>query len=212
MKLPKVESLIITVFFLIIAVWAISKCSSKRAKFTDRVRNALEEDKEERPVRRDTVFVPQTPAAQPQTYSTSPAANPGTGGLPQLQNQPAPQQPPATPPATSPGTRPALSNQPQPPAASPAATSAKYPTLYVTIDGLNMRKEPKLKSDVVARLKLNEAVYFLNKKSEKPEEINLGYEKVTDYWVKIRTKSGKDGWVFGAGVHYFKMKRKGVME
>lgn len=214
MKLPKVESLIITVFLLIIAVWAISKCSSKRAKFVDRVRDTLEEDKEERPLRRDTVYVPQTPAAQPQTYSTSPAGNPasGNGGLPQLQNQPAPQQSPATPPATSPGARPALSNQPQAPAAAPAAAGSKYSTLYVTIDGLNMRKEPNLKSGVVARLKLNEAVYFLNKKSEKPEEINLGYEKVTDYWIKIRTKSGKDGWVFGAGVHYFKMKRKGVME
>jgi hypothetical protein len=32
-------------------------------------------------------------------------------------------------------------------------------------------------------------------------------EKVTDYWVKVRTASGKTGWVFGAGLHYYKMKR-----
>ncbi|MCB9333816.1 MAG: SH3 domain-containing protein, partial [Lewinellaceae bacterium] len=82
----------------------------------------------------------------------------------------------------------------------------------VTINGLKMRKEPNLKSGVVTRLKLDEEVFFLNEKSEKRDTINLGYETVAEYWVKVRTKSGKDGWVFGAGVHYFKMKRKGVME
>jgi len=75
-----------------------------------------------------------------------------------------------------------------------------------------MRKQPGLKGELVAQLDLYEQVYFLNQKSEKTEEISLGYEKVTDHWVKVRTKSGREGWVFGAGVHYYKMKRKGVME
>lgn len=70
-----------------------------------------------------------------------------------------------------------------------------------------MRKFPDLKSAVVTQLKLYEPVYFLNKKSEKPQQITFGKEKITDYWVKIRTKSGKEGWVFGAGVHYYKVKR-----
>ncbi len=211
MKLPKVESLIITVFLFCIALWAISKCSSRRSQFAGADRKTQEEQ-EDRPLRRDTVFVPQAapaqPQTQPQTYTAPPATN---SGLPQLQNQPQ-ALPQTTPVATTPGVRPTLSNPPAtapPPSSNP---SAKYSTLYITIDGLNMRKEPNLKSAVVARLKLDEAVLFLNKKSEKPEEINLGYEKVTDYWVKVRTKAGKEGWVFGAGVHYFKMKRKGVME
>ncbi|MEQ1744837.1 MAG: SH3 domain-containing protein, partial [Saprospiraceae bacterium] len=101
---------------------------------------------------------------------------------------------------------------PPPPPAESAGTVQKYPTLYVTIDGLNMRKAPSKKSALVARLHLHEQVLFLNKKSEKPEEINLGLEKVTDYWVNIQTKSGLEGWVFGAGVHYYKIKRKGVAE
>jgi hypothetical protein len=75
-----------------------------------------------------------------------------------------------------------------------------------------VRKEPGLKGESVAELKLYEPVTFLNKKTEWTQEISLGYEKVTDHWVKVRTQSGKEGWVFGAGVHYYKMKRQGVLE
>lgn len=208
MRLPKVESLIITVFILCIALWAVSKCSSKRSQIAQTMRETL--DDEERPVRRDTVYVPQpapqTPAPQPQTAPppqtyTAPPTTPGV--LPKLQNQPA-----------QTATQPAPATQTAAPAGTAVTTNpnSKYGTLYVTIDGLKMRKTPGLKGDLVTKLDLYEQVYFLNKKSEKTETISLGYEKVTDYWVKIRTKSGKEGWVFGAGVHYYKMKRKGVIE
>lgn len=211
MKLPKVESIIITVFFLCIALWAISKCSSRRSQISKDIRDTV--GQEDRPVQRDTIYVPQaqTPAQtqpqpqQPQTYATPQPAPATGGGLPKLQNQP-----PATaapPSGAIPGVQPTVSNQTR--TTQPAS---QYSTLYVTIDGLKMRKEPSLKGALVTKLDLYEQVYFLNKKSEKPEEISLGYEKVTDYWVKVRTKSGKEGWVFGAGVHYYKMKRKGVME
>lgn len=207
MKLPKVESIIIAVFFLCIALWAISKCGSRRAQLVNSVRDSM--DQEDRPAKRDTVFVPQPQAQpqpqpqnlQPQTYAVPQSAPPPTGKLPQLQNQPAPSA------VTTPTTAAPTGTAP-----STAATAPKYSTLFVTIDGLKVRKTPSLKGDLVTKLDLYEQVYFLNKKSEKPEEISLGYEKVTDYWVKIRTKSGKEGWVFGAGVHYYKMKRKGVME
>lgn len=211
MKLPKVESLIITVFFFCIALWAISKCSSRRSQSVRPVQETANEP-EERPVKRDTVYVPQPqPAAPaPQPYTT-PSTN-ATGGLPKLEHT-TPASTEAAPTTTTPAARPTLSNAPQtPPPAGTSSSSTRYSSLFVTIEGLKIRKEPQLKSPVVARLKLNEEVFFLNKKSEKPEEINLGYETVTDYWVKIKTKSGKEGWVFGAGVHYYKMKRKGVIE
>ncbi len=204
MKIPKVESLIITIFFLCIAMWAISKCAGKRNQLV-RAAGEFTEETDERP----------TPAA-----AESGAAPTEKKGLPQLQNAPPPTPEPAestdataaTTPKTTPGGVPKLSNEK--PATPPAASSAgpTYSKLFVTIDGLKVRKEPNLKSDVVTRLKLEEQVFFLNKKSEKTETINLGYETATDYWVNIRTKSGKEGWVFGAGVHYYRMKRKGVME
>ncbi len=206
MKLSKVESLVIAVFFLCVALWAISKCSSKRVQTARSNRAELEEEDIERPQKRDTVYVPQPqaqpqPEVQPQTHSTPPAPR---SGIPKLENTPAEVTPAAA------AARPTLTNDPPP--AKTEVEAKKYSTLFVTIDGLNMRKLPNRKSPLVTRLDFYDQVYFLNKKSEKPEEINLGLEKVTDYWVNVRTKSGKEGWVFGAGVHYYKIKRKGVLE
>lgn len=90
---------------------------------------------------------------------------------------------------------------------STATDDAAGVPLFVTIDGLKLRKEPGLKGEAVEQLKLNEQVTFLNQKTDWSQEINMGDEKVTDYWVKVRTASGKTGWVFGAGLHYYKMKR-----
>lgn len=204
MKIPKAETLIIFVFLGCVALWAMSKCSAKRSDLVRHVQENDENETDERPVRRDTIIV-QQPAPQPvqqqpvNTQSPSPAPPPAT----------------TTTPATSPGTkptRPALSSQPAATSAQPAASTSSGSTLFVTIDGLKVRKEPGLKSETVAKLALYEPVTFLNKKTEWTQEISLGYEKVTDHWVKIKTRSGKEGWVFGAGVHYYKMKRQGVME
>jgi Bacterial SH3 domain len=210
MKLPKIETLIVLVFFGCVVLWAVSKCSGRRAEIGRRVKE-LAEETEERPIRRDTVFVPASGVTAP------------AGNVPQLQpsttSAPAPvTSSQATPQATPKLTKPVLqktpaATAPAPSASAPAAaTGSKYSTLFVTIDGLKVRKTPSLKGELVAKLELYEPVTFLNKKSEKAEEISLGYEKVTDHWVKIRTREGKEGWVFGAGVHYYKMKRKGVLE
>lgn len=94
----------------------------------------------------------------------------------------------------------------QTPAAAPADGISGVP-LFVTIDGLKLRKEPGLKGEAIEQLKLNEQVTFLNQKTDWSQEISMDGEKVTDYWVKVRTASGKTGWVFGAGLHYYKMKR-----
>jgi Bacterial SH3 domain len=197
MKLPKIENLIILMFFAGVALWAVSKCSDRRSDMVRKVKEFTEEGDVDRPARRDTIYVPK-PAVNTQ--------GPPTGGAPAL-------NPPSNAPAPAGySVRPAPA--PTKSGATPATTSdaGKYATLYVTIDGLKMRKKPGLKGELVAQLDLYEQVYFLNQKSEKPEEISLGLEKVTDHWVKVRTKSGKEGWVFGAGVHYYKTKRKGVIE
>ena len=214
MKLPKVETLIIFVFFACVALWAMSKCSSERTDFVRNARDTGDEDNEDHPVMPDTARPPK-PAVQ----APVPAAP--------VQSQPVNTQRPSTTapvvstqaPATSPPQprskplRRALTNQPAATSSTqPAATSSKYSTLYVSIDGLKMRKEPGLKGDAIAKLALYEPVTFLNQKTEWTQEISLGYEKVKDHWVKVRSQSGKEGWVFGAGVHYYKMKRKGVME
>lgn len=221
MKLPKIETLLVLTFLGCIALWAVSKCSTRRSDIAQRVKEMADE-REERPYRRDTVFIPQsgvtappgdvppmqpsqaapsnTPAPKPQTFSTS-----------------APAKTPAA--STAPAKTPVTTTSPTKTTTAPAKTTTAKPanttkstTLYVTIDGLKMRKTPGLKGELITKLELYEPVTFLNQKSPKTEEISLGYEKVTDYWVKVKTQSGKEGWVFGAGVHYYKMKRKGVIE
>jgi len=195
-------------FFGVVAVWAISKCSAQKSNLERHSRFA-EDDQEERPNKRDTL----KPVSPTSTAPVSPTTTtPKSVVLP-------PPPPPSgnTAPPQSPGQMPvAGANPAQKPASSPGteakSASPNYTTLYVSIDGLKMRKSPGLKGELVTKLALYDPVYFLNKKSEKPEEISLGQEKVTDYWVKVRTKSGKEGWVFGAGVHFFKTKRKGVLE
>jgi hypothetical protein len=198
MKIPKIEGLIIFAFLICVALWAVSKCSARRAEIGKKLQE-FSDEREERPVRRDTIYVAQ-PAA-PATYDAAPPA-------------PRPKEPVSTtaPRPAAPVTVPPVSrgNTPAPAPAKTATTAptAKYATLYVTIDGLNLRKDPGLKAETIEQLELYQAVLFLNQKSEKPEEINLGTEKVTDHWVKVRTQAGKEGWVFGAGVHYYKTKRK----
>jgi hypothetical protein len=103
---------------------------------------------------------------------------------------------------------------PPPTAASPAAAKPEmqYSRLYVTIEGLNLRSEPGLKSKVLAKIPLFEEVFFLNEVTDSTTEISLGYEKANEPWVKIRTRKGQEGWVYGAGVSYYKKKRAGALE
>ncbi|MBK8489968.1 MAG: SH3 domain-containing protein [Saprospirales bacterium] len=99
-----------------------------------------------------------------------------------------------------------------PAANSPAKQEVQYSRLYVTIEGLNLRSEPGLKSAVLAKIPLFEEVYFLNEVTDTTTEVSLGYEKANEPWVKIRTRKGQEGWVYGAGVSYYKKKRPGTLE
>lgn len=80
--------------------------------------------------------------------------------------------------------------------------------LYVTIDNLNMRSEPSLSGSTVEQLPLYATVYFMNEVTDSTQEINLGRSVANEPWVKVKSTSGKVGWVYGAGVHYYKMKNK----
>jgi len=200
MKLPKAETLILFAFLVCMALWAMSKCSERRAESVRKVRDIEDSDGEDRPVKRDTVVVqsaPKTPSNQvPDNTPVPPVTQPPQTAVP-------------TPTPGAAPKRPSLTNVPNPSAVPPSTNGS---ILFATIDGLKVRKEPGLKGETVAELKLYEPVTFLNKKTDWTQEISLGYEKVTDHWVKVRTQSGKEGWVFGAGVHYYKMKRQGVLE
>jgi uncharacterized protein YgiM (DUF1202 family) len=92
----------------------------------------------------------------------------------------------------------------------PESQLSKYPPLYVTIKGLNVRSGPGLNYKKTGRLQLYDKVYFLGEMSDSLETIDLGDITTTEPWVKIVDKSGKKGWVYGAGVDYYKHELKGV--
>lgn len=86
----------------------------------------------------------------------------------------------------------------------------KVTTLYSTIEGLNVRSGPSLKSGVVARLPLYGEVSFLGEVTDSLYKIDLGDITPTAPWVKIELPDGKQGWVYGALVSYYKYKQQGV--
>lgn len=204
MKIPRSESLILFAFLVCVALWAMSKCSERRTDLVRRVPDAGTEETEDRPVRHDTVVAP---APKPQPVATPQPATPAPPPAPVQYNTV--QKIPGAAPARPAATAPAPTAKTVAPTTQPAAKSGT--TLYVTIDGLKVRKEPGLKGETIEELALYAPVTFLNQKTEWTQEISLGYEKVTDHWVKIKTAAGKTGWVFGAGLHYYKMKREGTI-
>lgn len=109
------------------------------------------------------------------------------------------------------------------PAATPPASTASEPTatytpppapptsiiskLYVTLEDLNLRTGPHLDSTSIARLPLFDEVFFMNEVTDFTQRISLGPEVADEPWIKIRTRKGRIGWVYGAGVNYYKKRR-----
>ncbi len=87
------------------------------------------------------------------------------------------------------------------------AAPEKVTVLYVVLDGLKLRKGPHLDSSIVRTLKLDSEVYFLNDVTSFKQEINLGDRIAIEPWVKVRSYTGHEGWVYGAGINYFKPKK-----
>ncbi|MCB0555359.1 MAG: SH3 domain-containing protein [Phaeodactylibacter sp.] len=99
----------------------------------------------------------------------------------------------------------------KPKIAAPLAEEKERATiLYVTVDGMNMRSSPGLKSRIVERLQLYNEVEFLGEVTDSTQEINLGQITTNEPWVKVKTRKGNIGWVYGAGVSYYKKKLEGV--
>lgn len=92
----------------------------------------------------------------------------------------------------------------------PVASTEIISKLYITIDGLNMRTGPHLDSTVLEKLPLFEVVYFMGEYTDSTQTLSLGKVMADEPWVKIKSKKGNVGWVYGAGVDYKKRKREGV--
>ena len=82
--------------------------------------------------------------------------------------------------------------------------------LFVTIEGLALRENPGLNAQIISRLKLYEEISFMNEVTDSLYTIKLGNITPTEPWVKVRNKKGRIGWVYGAGIDFYKRKLEGV--
>lgn len=92
-------------------------------------------------------------------------------------------------------------------AAANGGTRRSYTPLYVTLQDLKVRTGPSRDSSIVSTLSLNEEVMFMEKRTGFREKINIGTEITNEPWVYVQTQKGHRGWVYGAGIHYFKWDR-----
>lgn len=152
--LPKLEVIIIGVFFLSFSLWAISKCSNTRNKYEQMAIEAQKED--------SLLNILNTPPPAPK--------------------------------------------EKEPEKQETTTIQEKITPLYVILENLNVRDKPSLKGKIVARLKLFDEVAYLNEVTDFKEEVELGNIITNEPWVKVRTNDGTEGWVYGAGVKYYKTK------
>lgn len=70
----------------------------------------------------------------------------------------------------------------------------------VWIDQLRVRTHPTLESSVVAELKAGDTLYYLYERTVHQDMIILRDSTFRRPWLKVNTKAGQTGWVFGGGV------------
>ncbi len=72
--------------------------------------------------------------------------------------------------------------------------------VYSWVDKLNIRSQASIKAEVIASVDSDDALELTETKSEKMETLVLRGVAYQDYWYKVRTSDGKEGWVFGGAV------------
>jgi hypothetical protein len=196
--LSKVEYIVIGLLALIFLMWTASKCNAHKEEAQSAEAIEAREDSLAQAANKPKVPT-LAPIEQTTAQPAAPASSPDT-------YQPINGAPAATTPAQ--GTQTATAA----PAEATNSKDAGLSKLYVTIDKLKVRKTPGLKGQSLGELKLFDEVYYMNEVTDSTYTVNLGTEKANEPYVKIKTKRGTVGWVYGAGVHYAKKKRTGVLE
>ena len=185
--LPSVEIIIVLIFFLSFIVWAASKCNATKDLYQEQ---AIEELKENTVSNTPADESPSATAPPPNSATSTDGITPSSGVAPLPTNP--------TPATTSPNS----------PALTTSRSTVFATKLYVSIDGMNMRRAPHLDSAVIVRMSLFEELTFMNEVTDSTQIISLGDEIANEPWVKVKNKKGHIGWVYGAGVHYYKRKRE----
>ncbi len=78
--------------------------------------------------------------------------------------------------------------------------------IYTWVNKLRIRAQPDTKSDIIAELSEGEALTYLGEKTDFTQKINMRGSVQDEPWLKVQTKTGEIGWVFGGGVKFYSPK------
>ncbi|NJN33933.1 MAG: SH3 domain-containing protein [Saprospiraceae bacterium] len=217
---PNIETAIIFLFVVCVMLYGVSRCSKKREAI------ASEAAATGSNLALDTTS--SSPAAVRSRPSTPSPADPSVASNPipnSYSAQPTPAAP-VTSPSTPSGNLSSPSLTPKVPAVgSPnesqvPKTQAKTPvqpsaqaegtSLFVLINGLNLRAQPNLRAKSLGKLKLHDRVTFMEEVTDIPETVRLADgTEITKPWYKIKTKRGTIGWAHGSGLDFYRRKPQG---
>ncbi len=88
---------------------------------------------------------------------------------------------------------------------APTPTTPTVTEIYTWVNELRMREEATTNSPIVVTLKEGEPLDFAGEKSDFTEKISLRGTLFDEPWLKVTTKTGKEGWVYGGGVKFYKV-------
>lgn len=77
-------------------------------------------------------------------------------------------------------------------------------TIYAWVDKLRLRAEPKTESEIVKELSEGEELAFDGLKTDFTKKVNLRGTVYDEPWLNVKTTDGKEGWVYGGGVKFYK--------
>lgn len=90
-------------------------------------------------------------------------------------------------------------------AKAPVPATPTVTEIYTWVNELRMREEATTNSPIVVTLKEGEPLDFAGEKSDFTEKISLRGTLFDEPWLKVTTKTGKEGWVYGGGVKFYKV-------
>jgi Bacterial SH3 domain len=84
------------------------------------------------------------------------------------------------------------------------AESGSSVTLYTVVSDVKMRSEPGLNSKIIGKLPKDAAVTYLRVQTDKTQKLTIDNVPHDEPWLKVRTKRGTVGWVYGGTVRAYK--------
>ena len=90
-------------------------------------------------------------------------------------------------------------------ATAPTPATPTVTEIYTWVNELRMREEATTNSPIVVTLKEGDPLDFAGEKSDFTEKISLRGTLFDEPWLKVTTKTGKEGWVYGGGVKFYKV-------